>query len=212
MTVPTAPYATSAQVAMLIGNVINNAADFSETEVPLKSTVTQVISWISSQAEMQFGAAGYKIPFVVASGETWPSFQTNYLTLLTCLGAASYVGGHTLKPAPAVAPGRTGAIGNLYQQLFDAQLKKVYNPDLRVTSIRFRADYYAGTPAEDALALPSGPTTDFIEKRFDPARYMNMWDLTAEMQRVQDEIKSLDIDWDYLYTYEDFDVGLGGID
>lgn len=212
MTVPTAPYATTAQVAMFVPALIAGASDFSGSTMPPKTTVAQMASWISAQIDMQFRAAGYKVPFVVMTGETWLDSQTNYLALLTCLGTASFVSGHVLKPAPAVAPGREGAASNIFQRLFDQQLALIYNPGLRTSLVGFRADFYAGTAAEYAMTQPSGPTSDFMEGMFDPTRYGTLAALTDLQQRVDNEIATLELEWDYLYTYQDYNAGLGGVD
>lgn len=194
---------------MMVPNLLSGGSDFSTSTMPTKSTAEQVVKWISSQVDMAYGAAGYKIPFVVMTGESWPASQTNYLTLVTCLGTAAYLGGHFLKPAPAVAPGREGGTGNLFQDLFDRELRKVW--DGRYTHLRWRADYYAGTPAEEAVREPGGPVTDFMEGKFDPTRYEGFWDVTETMRQVQMEIKDLELEWDYLYDYKSFNVGLGSV-
>jgi hypothetical protein len=204
---PVAPYATSAQVAVLLTNLLKGGTDFDTNTTPTKTKVDTVIGWVSSQVDMQFGAAGYKIPFAAVSGETWPTSQTYYLSLVTCLGASAYVGGHVLKPAPAVAPGKEGGTGNLFQDLFDKHLGRIF--DGTRTSLAFRADYYAGTPAEKALTQPSGPGLDFMENYFDSTSYMNLWDFTQSMQEVQDYVKELGINWNYLFTYANINVGLG---
>jgi len=158
---------------------------------------------------MQYGQAGYKIPFVVYTGETWPTTQTTFLTFLTCLGVAGYAGGFVLKPAPAVAPGSEGGSGNIFQDLFNRELRKIW--DGRNTHLRWRADFYAGTPAEKAVTQPSGPGTDFTEAKFDPTRYEGLWDVTERMRNVQLEIQDLELEWDYMFDYESFNVGLGSV-
>lgn len=209
MAAPTAPYATSAQVALFLVNLLKGGTDFMASTTPTKVAVDSIIGWVSSQIDMQLAAAGYKVPLAVMSGETWPTSQTHYLTLINCLGTAAFVGGHALKPAPAVAPGKEGGTGNLFQDLFNAQLKIIYNRETGYTAFRFRADYYPGTAAEEVLVLPSGPTLDFMAGKFDPTSYQNLWDCTNMVRKVQLEVKDLDIPWDYLYDYQNFQAGLG---
>jgi hypothetical protein len=177
--------------------------------MPPKATADQVITWVSSQIDMDFAAAGYKTPFVEITGETWLTAQTNFLALVTCLGTAAHLSGHFLKPAPAVAPGREGGSGNLFQDLFGRELRKIW--DGRRTHLKWRADYYAGTPAEMAVKEPTGPVLDFMEGKFDPTRYEGFWDVTETMRQVQMEIKDLELEWDYLYDYESFNMGLGSV-
>ncbi|OGC94081.1 MAG: hypothetical protein A2W25_11910 [candidate division Zixibacteria bacterium RBG_16_53_22] len=191
-------------------NLLKGASDFSASTTPKNTDVNDIIDWVSSQVDMQFMSAGYKIPFLVLSGETWAMSQTNYLTFVVVNGAAAYAAGHSLKPAPAVAPGREGSSGNIFQDMFDKELRKVW--DGRSTRLPWRAQYYYGTKAEELLTQPSGPTTDFIEQRFDPMRFLSMWDMTEELRKVQNEIKDMDIDWDYLYNYKSFNIGLGNVD
>lgn len=209
MSAPTSPFATSAQVGFFLPNLLVGATDFSASTKPTKNAVDSIIGWVSSQIEMQFGSAGYLVPLTVITGESWPTSQTNFLAMITCLGTAAYVGGHSLKPAPAVAPGREGGTGNLFQNLFNAELEKIW--DGRSTRLRFRARYYAGTPAEEALAQPMGPGSDFMEGQFDPTRYGTVWEVTESMRAVQLAIRDLEIDWDYLYAYKSFNAGLGSV-
>ena len=196
---------------MLLRNLLQGGADFNTGTTPTKVSVDSILVWVSSQIDMQFGAAGYKVPLVEVTGETWPTHQTNFLALVACLGAAAYVGGHSLKPAPAIAPGKSGGTGNLFQDLFNTELQKIFDRDNDRTHLRFRADYYAGTPAEKALCEPNAPTTDFMEGYFDPTSYLSVWDVTEEMRAVQDAMKDLDIEWDYLYQFQTFNRGFGAV-
>ena len=209
MSAPTAPYATSAQVAVLLTNLLKGGADFTTGTTPTKAMVDSVILWVSSQVDMQFGAAGYKVPFVEISGETWPTSQTQYLALITSLGSAAYVGGHILKPAPAVNAGSPGGAGNVFQDLFDKQLKRIFDEDSERTRLRFRADFYAGTPAENALTQPSGPTTDFMEGYYDLSSHQTLWDFTQTMREIQETLRDYQIPWNYMWGYGGFEVGLG---
>ena len=97
-----------------------------------------------------------------------------------------------------------------FQDLFNRELRKIW--DNRRTHLRFRADFYAGTPAEYVVTQPSGPTTDFMEQLFDPTRYLGLWDVTDELRKVQLEIKTIDLNWDYLFNYKSYQAGLGAVD
>ena len=215
MAVPSPPFATSAMVAAFLTVKLNSASDFSANTIPTDTAVDQMLTWVSSQVEMQFSMAGYKVPLATISGETWPTSQTYYLQLTTTMGAAAMAGGHTQKPAPALAPGtgQRGGSGNVLQDLFQKELDKIYRPgrlqDQGVTTLRFRAQYYAGSPAERVVVQPKGPTTDFMEGKFDPMRHLSLWDISDRILQIQATMEDLDVNWDYLYSLFDLDKGLG---
>jgi len=202
---PTPPYATSTHVAILLKNLIQGISDFTEDTSIKKSYVETIISWVSAQIDMQLQSAGYVVPLAEISGETWPTSQTAYLTLVACTGAASYITGAVMKPAPAVGPGREGSAGNVYQAAFESALNKMYLNGK--TSVAIRAQYYAGTPAENTLRLPSGPGLDYMEGMYDPTRYQGVWAITDEIRNIQRQVLAADHPWDYLYTM--FNVGMG---
>ena len=206
---PTAPYATTTQVAFLMSNLLKGGLDFTDNTTPTNAAVTQVISWVSAAVEMQFSKAGYVLPFAVIGTETWITSQTTYLAFLTAIGSAAYVGGHILKPAPAVGPGRTGAVGNIYQNLFDKEMLGIYNEQFKTTSLRFRANFYLGTPAEHVVTQPEGPTSDWVEGYADPMRWLNMWDMTEKMRVIEGAIHDLGLPFDYMYDVFDIDRGMG---
>jgi len=196
-------------VALLASNLLVNASDFSAGTKPTKTAVDSIIDWVSAQVDMQYGQAGYKVPFVVLTGESWPTPQTNFLTMLAVFAATAHISGHVLKPAPAVAPGREGGSGNIFQDLFNRELRKIW--DGRKTHLRWRADFYAGTPAEKALTEPSGPGLDFMEEQFDPTRHENMWNITERIRKVQLEVAALGLEWDYMFNYKSYNAGLGNV-
>lgn len=215
MAAPSPPFATSAMVATLLSVKLNKATDFSSSTIPTDTQVDQFLTWVSGQVEMQFSMAGYKVPLATISGETWPTSQTYYLQLVTTLGAAAMAGGHSQKPAPALAPGsgQRGGSGNILQDLFQGELDKIYRPgrlqNQGVTAIRFRAQYYAGSPAERVVVQPKGPTTDFMEGKFDPMRHLSLWDISDRMLQIQQTMEDLDVNWDYLYNLFSLQKGLG---
>lgn len=211
MAAPSPPFATSAAVAAMMPTTVHGASDFDDVggTVPTKSAVTTVINLISSQVEMQFQMAGYVVPLAVVSGESWPSSQTTYLQLVTTLGAAAMAGGHGMKPLPALGPGRTGGTGNIFQDLYEKELRKIYDQRTNRTYLHFRADYYAGSAAEKAILTPKGPTTDFLEGKHDPMRYLSNWEITDKILDIQRSMSELEISWDYLYSVFSINKGFG---
>lgn len=184
MTLPSKPYATSAQVSLLIPNLMNGNTDFNDDVDPKKATnpkksaVDQYLSWISNQIDMQFSQAGYVLPFAELDGETWPEHQTLYLELVAALGAAAMVGGHIHKPAPAISTGKGSSTGNLFQDMFNNELKKIFDAYGKISNIRFRAKYYSSTPAEKSVLEPYGPSLDYLTGNMNPEDFMMMENYT----------------------------------
>lgn len=196
MPAPTPPFATSAQVASFMPSLANGS-DFTSSSTPPKATVDSVLALVSSQIEMTFGQAGYLVPLAEIDGENWPSSQTSYLQLLAIMGTAGMVGGNVVKPAPALAPGRSGGTGNVFYDFFTGELKKIF--DGQRATVRFRAKYYLGTPAERLISEPSGPTTDFFEGKYDPTRWLSFEAMTDKIRAIQIAQTDLMVQWDYLY-------------
>lgn len=209
MSVPSSPYTTSAAVAYLSQVPLNMGTDFSASTTPTKVMVDQTITWISSQIEMQFAMAGYVIPFAVVSGETWPTFQTTYLQLVSTMGTAAMASGWAQKPAPALSPGQKGGTGNIWQDLYNLELVKIFNAATSKTQLRFRADYRDATPAQEILTTPRGPTTDFLEGKFDPMRQYPLWEMSDKVVAIEQSMMGLEISWDYLYSLFNIDKGFG---
>ena len=209
MAAPTSPYTTSILVASLMGTTLKLATDFSTSSTVTKTQVDQFISWISSQIDLQFSMAGYTLPLAELSGETWPTSQTTWLQITATLGAVAMAGGYAQKPLPAIAPGRGGGSGNTFQDLYQAELNKIYNPQTKQTYLNFRAQYRVGTPAQIALTDPRGPTSDFMEGRLDPVRYYDNWCIADSILNVQAYLESLGIAWDYMYDYAGLNRGIG---
>ena len=123
-------------------------------------------------------------------------------------------GGTALQPAPQLGPSwRTGTADNSMQGLYNAELKKIYDPMTRTTMLNWRADYYAGTPAQIACTEPKGPTTDFMEGKFDPAREYNLFAVADRVLLIQSYMESSykGLVWDYMYGLFDIDKGLGTV-
>lgn len=214
MAAPNPPFATSAMVAAMIPSKVNLQSDFTNDDsmFPTKANVEQFLNWVSSQVEMQFSMAGYRIPLAIISGETWPTHQTTYLQLLATLGGAAMAGGHTTKPAPALAPSRGNSTGNIFQDMFNAELAKIHTLTPRgpgVSLIKFRANYYIGTLAENNVVEPKGPTTDFMEGKWDPYRQLSNWNIADKILDIQQSMTELNIPWDYLFTLFDINKGFG---
>lgn len=178
MAVPSKPYATTAQVGMLIPNLLGGGSDFSDgpdPTSPTKTQVTQYLTWVSNQIDMQFSQAGYVVPFVEETGTTWPVHQTYYLELLASLGGAAIAGGHSRKPAPAVNPGRGHSTGNVFQDMFNSELQKIWDPASRNSDVRFRnCKVYASTPAEYSVTEPIGPNLDYIAGEMNPEDFLRL--------------------------------------
>jgi hypothetical protein len=208
MTVPTKPYCSTAQVGLLVPNLLGDKTDFDTDTNPKVSAVEQYISWIGTQIELQFQMAGYVLPFQVMSGETWPQHQTEYLQLTNALGAAAMSGGHVHVPAPAISPGRGQNTGNLYQDLYNKELVKIYNSargligEKESSQLRFRAAFYAGTPAERAVTEPSGPNLDYMAGKMNPEDFFSFENYTVLRHNIENYIFSnyhYQIDWTEFY-------------
>lgn len=213
MAAPSPPFTTSEMVAYLLTVKLNKATNFSASTTPTLAAVNQFITWVSAQIEQRFGMAGYKVPLAEISGETWPTSQTTYLQLTATLGAAAMAGGHSQLPAPAMAPAQRGGSGNVLQDMFIAELNNIFTPGRRpgqgTTTMRFRAQYWPDTPAENVTNTPKGPTTDFLEGKFDPMRYLGNWEVANRVLQIQASMEDLNPNWDYLYSLFDLDKGFG---
>lgn len=175
--VPSKPFASSSQVALLLPNLMNTLTDFDDTNTTIKkSAVDQYLMWIATEIELQFSQAGYVVPFAEISGESWPEHQTYFLELLNALGAAALSGGHVLKPAPALTPGRGYSTGNIYQDMYNLELRKIW--DGKYSQIRFRCKTYAGTPAEYSITEPIGPSLDYMVGKMNPEDFLLFEDYT----------------------------------
>lgn len=183
MAIPVKPYAVSAQVGLLIPNLLNNKLDFDENSTPRKTSVDQYLIWISNQIDLQFQQAGYVVPFQEDSEFVWTDEQTHYLELLNALGAAAYTGGLVLKPAPAVSTGRGVSASNAFQELYNIELRKIW--DGRISQIRFRAKTYAGTPAEYSIREPIGPNLDYIAGKMNPEDFVSFQSYTELKYNIQ---------------------------
>lgn len=208
MTAPTSPYTTSDMVSYMLTTMLSKGT-FGAGSTPTDTVVDQFITWTAAQLDLQFQSAGYVLPLAVISGETWPTHQTTYLQLLNTMAAAAMAGGYSLKPAPAVSPGRQGGTGNVYGDMFNEELRKIYDPKTNQTTLRFRANYYAGSPAQVACTEPKGPTTDFLEGAFDPYREYLPNEIADRILEIQNSMKYLQLQWDYMYSLYDLDKGFG---
>lgn len=186
-------------VAYLMGVTLKGAAAFNDVTNPTKTMVQTFIGWIASQVEMQFSMAGYLIPLAELSGETWPASQTAYLQLVTTLGTVAMAGGYAQKPLPAVAPGKAGGTGNVFGDLYNAELAKIWNPQTKATTLNFRAAYRIGSAAQIALTDPRGPTTEFMEGYYDPMRYYDNWLIADKLMAIEHAMTDMDISWDYMF-------------
>lgn len=194
MAVPTKPYSTSDQVGYLVQSKFYGGAP-SPTTVPSSTVIATLITWTDGVIEMEFQSRGYKLPWVEISGETWPVAQTTLLGFMSAIGAAAMAGGHILKPAPMMGPGQRGSQGNIYSIAFEQMRKQI-----ETTGYRFRAQYYAGSKAEQWIAEPYGPRGDFMEDYWDPTDYWLLKQYTEELHTVFAEMNAMDIDWDFMFS------------
>jgi hypothetical protein len=191
---PTTPYSTAAQAAILMQSMFRGIVPGATT--PITATVlSTLITWTDSIIDQRFAGIGYVIPFQGISGETWPASQTSFLNFLSAIGSAAMAGGYILTPAPDMRPGRAGGERNIYAALFESLLGKV-----EINGQGFRAAYWPGTKAEKWIDTPKGPRLDFLEGYYDPTRYQHMFDFTAMISDVKDEMADFELDWDYLYA------------
>jgi hypothetical protein len=199
MTAVSPPFSTPEAVAYLMSIPLKTGTNFTTTTNPTLAAVTQFISWISSQMELQFSMAGYILPLAEIADETWPTSQTTYLQLVATLGTVAMAGGFAQKPLPAIAPGRSSSSGNVFQDLYNAELAKIYDSANNKTWLNFRSQYRIGTPAQIALTDPRGPTTDFLEGYYDPYRHYDNYAIANKVLAIQLSLEDLDISWDYMY-------------
>lgn len=190
---PTSPYATSAQVSYLLNSLFIGSTP-GITTIPTKTMVENHVTWTDTVIDAAFRSIGYKIPFVVVSGETWPTSQTNFLSYFSALGAAAMAGGWILRPAPAIGSGIGTGSGNIFADMFE-RVKR----DIIDTGIGFRADYYLGTRAEKWLSEPYGPRVDFLEDYRDPTRFDMFSQYTDRILKEYAEVRSMNINWDFMF-------------
>jgi len=205
-TPPTAPYCTSAQVAALNPSSLGGKSDFDESTSPTKAQVESTIGLISIHVESQFAQAGYKVPFEVMDSEDWPSYATTYFAIVAAIGTAARVFGHMLSPAPHLSRSG-GRLGNLFDEQYNVELRKIYNYITDQTRIRLRAAYWPNTPAEETMRLPWGPMLDYQEGEYDPTRHLSFYDMTQQVAAIQEHFKSLEVEWDYFYESGDSTIG-----
>ena len=190
----TVPYSTPAQAAYLLQNIFRGATPSGSTVVT-DTVFVQLISWTDAMIDGNFAAVGYKVPYVALAGETWPVTQTVLLSYMSAVGAAAMAGGHILKPAPALQPGREGGNQNVYALMIDRFFEQVNEH-----GFHFRAQYHEGTKAEKWLGKRYGPRTDFWSDYWDPTKYELMQDFTNRIRKVFVDIQDTEVDWDYLYS------------
>lgn len=193
---PISPYTTEEKVSYLLLNLFKGVPP-STSSTPTEEVTSRAISWAAAQMEMAYAEVGYVVPFADLGTETWPTHQSVYLDITNALGAAGFVGGHMLRPAPAIGPGKGQQFANLYQELFEKERQAI----IKGKGKRFRAAYYAGTPAEQMLADPEGPRTNFGEQVYDPASYVGIWGLMDLFDEFREDIDDLDLDWNYMTAW-----------
>jgi hypothetical protein len=97
--------------------------------------------------------------------------------------------------------------------MFDDQLGRIFTAGSKqhigFSQMRFKADYYPGTPAEQMVRDPRGATTDFMEGKYDESRYLSFWDTTDRVLMIEQSMTDLAIKWDHLYSLFGLNKGFG---
>jgi len=189
---PTTPYVTGALASILSKNLFKGQIPSASTPVA-NTEIDQLILWVDGIIDGDFSDLGYKVPFQEISGETWPSWQTVYLQIMSAVGAMAMTTGHILLPSPVMRPGRAGGEENVYTTLFRRMQARVQKRGLR-----FRARYYRGTQAERFISDPQAPRTDFQVEAYDPSRYELLKLYTDRMVSFFGDIRKMNIDTDYV--------------
>lgn len=164
MAVPTTPFCTPQDVALMMRNLFINAPPSSST-TPTDDTMEQLIRSTDAHILMAFQAVGYKIPFEILTGESWPSHQTDFLKYLSQIGTAAAISGYVLSPLPTRSNRSTGE-NSVFASLFNKAKK-----DLSETGFHFRAGYYLGTKAERWLVEAKPPGNYYLDNVKDSDRY-----------------------------------------
>ncbi len=208
MAPPTSPYCVSADVAALNITAMGNRTDFDDdgdSNVSL-ARVNTMIGLVSGHLDMQMVSAGYIVPLEVYPDEAWPTHQTTYLQLVSSLGVAAKVFSDLIAPAPHLTRS-AGKLGNLYDEQYNLELRKIYNYLEDTTRLRMRANWRAGTPVESVIQVAYGPRTDFEREAFDPTNTLSFEDVTELASRIQQAFKDLQVAWDYGAT----ELSAGGL-
>jgi len=192
MAVPVSPFVSADLASLLSKNLFRGQTPTHSS--PVSSTeIEQLILWVDGIIEGDFADLGYKVPFLEISGETWPSWQTVYLQIMSAVGAMAMTTGHILLPSPNMRPGRAGGEENVYATLFRRMQARV-----QIRGLRFRARYYRGTQAEKFISDPQAPRTDFQVEAYDPSRYELLKLYTDRMVSFFGDIRRMNIDTDYV--------------
>jgi len=199
MAAPASPYCTSAQVAVLVPQLVRNAADFGNDTQPTKAIVTAFIGWKASEINMRFASVGYIVPLQAISGEDWPNDQTNVLALMNAMAVAGMIVGPVIKPAPAM-----GRDGGIKDNGFIAAYKD-FLALIKQNGSGFRANYHVGSQAEQFCRYPAGPTTDYLEGYLDPTRFQTTGEYTSMIQAIRSDysISIGNLAWDHLKAARD---------
>lgn len=200
MTAPTSPFASTKQIAYLLLMLLPGRIedpDFNDVDTnPSLTVVKQIRSMKSAEMMMKFASVGYKIPFVVLTGETWPSHQTDFLSLVEAMGTAGMLA-DSLSPAPAMM-GESGPDSNKYTATFNEWLRTIDK-----SGAGLRADYHIGTRAEQWLVTPRAPTTEYTagypNNYEDPAKGGLLLENLSYLEKQYSDMTARNLDWDYVY-------------
>lgn len=209
MTIPSAPYCESTDVAVFFIDYLKGATDFTSKDdaLPTKPSlevVNQSIAFVSTHVEVAFRQAGYVVPFAALDSETWPDDQTSYLKFVCAIGTTSLAGGFALSSTP-----KRKKEGNVFQELYAEEMAKIFDIRTGVSSLRFRAAHYLGTAAEKAVREPYAPMTDHLENYHDPMREYPLKEMVDKMLIIENAMVNRKLFWDYAYNIFGIQKGFG---
>ena len=195
MAAPIPPYCDSDDVISLNITATGIGKQFTHSTTPDAARVTSMIDFVSGEIDMAFANAGYIVPFTELSGETWPAYQTTWLTIVCALGTASRIFGPVIAPF-GDRPGQS-TVRNLFGEEYRRELGKVWDDARQRSNVRWRAQYYPFTEAESMMKTPKGPTNDVLLGVQDPGNvgsFEKFTELSWDIMKFFDEHA---IQWDY---------------
>lgn len=207
MTVPSAPFCLSSNVAPYMSLRMNNRGDFEDGVTNMsKTTVDGFIDDVSAQILGRFRLAGYTVPLTDLTGITWPSTQTDFLRALCVMGACS-----VLSSLFVANPGRRSADGNPFEKLYNSGLEDIFRTafSIRIAGPFYGAQYKSMSPAEKAVGVPAVPTTSHLLTMNDPAAHTGFRYWTDKSQEMQDYMEALLPLHNYDYDLNEQEAGPG---
>lgn len=203
MTIPSAPFCLSSDVAPYMSLRLNRRSDFEDDETGIRQTNVNIfISNVSTQIVAKFRMAGYVTP-LTTNGVIWPDDQTEFLKVLTVMGVCS------LLTSPLVEnPGRRTGDGNSFKTMYESGLTDIYDKVGKKAGPFWGCQYKMMSPAERAVETPAVPTTSFLLEVYNPALHAGFQYWTDKSQQMQDYMEdTLQIMHNYSYGLNDLEKG-----